>query len=115
MLSVALGAFGAHALEEVLRPEQLSAYKTGISYQFTHTLLLLFLGVLMKNEKSKLLIYSSWFCIIGIICFSGSLYLLSCKDILGSAWLSIMGPITPIGGLFFILSWLFLAYNYLKK
>ena len=113
--SVILGAFGAHALKDVLSETQLSSYKTGNTYQFYHSLLLLGIGVLVKSEKSKWLNYAAWMCILGIICFSGSLYLLSCKDILGINNTMIIGPITPIGGLLFTLSWLFLGLNFIKK
>ena len=115
MIAVIMGAFGAHALKEVLTETQLSSYKTGNNYQFYHTLLLIVIGILYKFGPSKLLKNAAWACIIGILFFSGSLYLLSCRELLGIESTKILGPITPIGGLFFTVSWLLLAWNYIIK
>lgn len=114
-LGVILGAFGAHALTEQLSAKQLSTFKTGNTYQFYHALLLLFIGILYKLQSSKWLRLAVWTCVAGIFCFSGSLYLLSCKDILNIGNTSIIGPITPIGGLFFVMSWVFLIVHIVKK
>lgn len=114
-LAVVLGAFGAHMLKESLDASQLASYKTGNTYQFYHSLLLLLIGILYKFEPGKLLKYSFWLCSIGILCFSGSLYILACKDLLRINSTSIIGPITPIGGLLMATAWLILATNYLTK
>lgn len=114
-LAVVLGAFGAHMLKESLDASQLASYKTGNTYQFYHSLLLLLIGILYKFEPGKLLKYSFWLCFIGILCFSGSLYILACKDLLRINSTSIIGPITPIGGLLMATAWLILATNYLTK
>lgn len=103
-LAVALGAFGAHGLKNELTEEMLTIFETGIEYHFYHAMGLLILGLVAQYlPDSALLEWSGWLMIFGIIIFSGSLYILS---ITGIRWL---GAITPIGGLCFIASWIFLA------
>lgn len=106
LLSVVLGAFGAHALKGSLEPRLLQAYETGVTYQMSHALALLFLAVMMTVWEPKTA-YSvagvSW--AVGTLLFSGSLYLLA---VTGMKWL---GPVTPIGGVFLIVGWLALAYG----
>lgn len=103
-LAVGLGAFGAHALKTQLTPYQLDIWQTGVFYQFVHTLLLLFVS--RQNDwfinSPRLTKLSCWSLTIGIILFSGSLYLLALTSL---KW---VGIITPIGGLLFITSWLLL-------
>ena len=115
-LAVALGAFGAHSLKAVLTPDQLQTFETGVRYQFYHTIALLFVGLLMISKPSKALNMAAGSFIAGICCFSGSLYLLATRGLLGIENLSLLGPITPIGGLFFIVGWIFVfvAVNKLK-
>lgn len=114
-LAVIFGAFGAHALKESISADQLTSYKTGVSYHFYHTFLLLGIGILYKLKASKMLRIAAWLCIIGILFFSGSIYLLSCKDIIGINNTSWIGPVTPLGGLLFIVSWLLLVFNFIKR
>lgn len=104
-LTVMIGAFGAHALRETLEVnDRVSAYETGVLYQMFHGLALLVLGVVAQTYTSKYL-RRAYFCfVLGVILFSGSLYGLSIWPQMG--WL---GPITPIGGLFFILGWIYVA------
>ncbi len=104
MFAVILGAFGAHALRESLSPESLAVFNTGVRYQFYHALALFGLGILMFYRKTQTMIYAGWCFVGGIVLFSGSLYLLSTREILGfdAPWL---GPITPLGGLLFIIGW----------
>ncbi len=104
-LAVAIGAFGAHGLKAHLSNEMLQTYKTGVEYHFYHALGLLLIGVLSISFPSNLLNWSAILLTVGIILFSGSLYVLS---ITGVKWL---GAITPLGGLSFIAGWvlLFLA------
>ena len=104
ILAVGLGAFGAHALKDRLQQAGYDAtYHTAVHYQFYHTLGLALLGILMMIKgPSNWLAYSGYSMMAGIVLFSGSLYVLS---IFEWRW---MGIITPIGGLFLILSWLFL-------
>jgi len=115
-LAVMLGAFGAHSLKEVLSERQLGAYQTGITYHFYH-IFAIFIGAWVydkyRQTKTKWAIRCFF---IGIVLFSGSLYLLSCKDILGlGAFQKILGPITPIGGVFFIIAWILLALSVLNQ
>ena len=103
MLSVAIGAFGAHALESTLTANnRLATFETGVKYQFYHTLALLVLGMIMINYQSNYFGYAAICFVVGIFIFSGSLYTLSLTNV---TWL---GAITPIGGLGFIMGWLFL-------
>jgi uncharacterized membrane protein YgdD (TMEM256/DUF423 family) len=112
LLSVTLGAFGAHALKKLVSPDMLMAYHTAVQYQFIHSLVLLALAILMLMlaanpaviNKLKL---SANLMIIGILLFSGSLYTMTLMSAFGGfpVWL---GPITPIGGLAFIMGWVFL-------
>jgi uncharacterized membrane protein YgdD (TMEM256/DUF423 family) len=112
LLSVTLGAFGAHALKKLVSPDMLTTYQTAVQYQFIHSLVLLALAILMLMlaanpaviNKLKL---SANLMIIGILLFSGSLYTMTLMSVSGGfpVWL---GPITPIGGLAFIMGWIFL-------
>jgi uncharacterized membrane protein YgdD (TMEM256/DUF423 family) len=108
LLGVICGAFGAHGLKAYLTADQLEVWHTAVQYQFYHALALLFLSTFAQT-KNKLITASYYFFTFGIIFFSGSLYLLACREMIGWNWLQIMGPVTPIGGLLFILGWLMLA------
>jgi uncharacterized membrane protein YgdD (TMEM256/DUF423 family) len=105
MLAVIAGAFGAHGLQAILSPKNIAVWHTAVQYQFYHVFALLFLSTLTTGYKEKLFETAYYLFVFGIIFFSGSLYLLSCRDLLGWSWLTIMGPITPIGGLLFIAGW----------
>jgi uncharacterized membrane protein YgdD (TMEM256/DUF423 family) len=113
MTAIIFGAFGAHALKKVLLPEHLISFETAVKYQMYHALFLLFLGLQNQlNVKSKKLIY--YFAVLGVILFSGSIYLLSTGSISGINFKP-FGFVTPIGGVFLILSWGVLFWNYLFK
>lgn len=108
-LSVSLGAFGAHALKEKLTSTgYLSAYETAVQYHFFHTIVLLFIGLATERFQQQMFMNAGYSLIIGILIFSGSLYVLS---VTGIKWL---GAITPIGGLAFILAWVFILIGALK-
>lgn len=110
LLAVALGAFGAHGLEEKLTPKYLEVWKTGVQYEMFHAIGLMIIGILSsKFPASSLLSWSGWLMFIGIILFSGSLYVLSTSGI------KILGAITPIGGVAFIVSWLLLIIFAVKN
>jgi uncharacterized membrane protein YgdD (TMEM256/DUF423 family) len=115
MLGVIAGAFAAHGLKPKLTPQNLEIWHTAVQYQFYHVFALSFLATTLwrLNESLTKLIY--YLFTFGIIFFSGSLYLLACRDLLGWNWLSVMGPITPLGGLFFIAGWAALALGAFKK
>lgn len=103
-LGVAMGAFGAHGLKAILSEEMLAVYKTAVDYQMWHALGLGFIAVLYHhNPEMALLKWAGWLMLVGIVLFSGSLYLLA---ILNIKWL---GMITPLGGVAFLLAWLLLA------
>ena len=108
MLSVILGAFGAHYLKNTLSEYSLSIFQTGVFYQFIHSLGILFIALLSHSLDYINLNLSVWFFILGIFLFSGSLYLLALTDV---KWL---GAITPIGGMFFILGWFTLIIKSFK-
>lgn len=111
-LAVVCGAFGAHALRKSLSPEHLAVWKTGVEYHFYHALGLFVLVILYKQEWISFSALRRSFGLIatGILLFSGSLYLLSTQDIHG--WpVSFLGPVTPVGGVCFILGWLWLVFQ----
>lgn len=111
--AIILGAFGAHALKKVLTLDQLTSFETGVKYQMYHALFLLFVGTTsLLTIKDKEIIF--YFTLIGVLFFSGSIYLLttSCITSIKSKFL---GPITPIGGLFLIAAWGMLTYKLLTK
>ncbi|WP_410221284.1 DUF423 domain-containing protein [Pedobacter sp.] len=109
-LAVILGAFGAHGLKNILAPDQLSIWQKGVEYQFYHTFAILYLSTFARY-KNKLISLSFLFFSLGIILFSGSLYLLAVKDVYQISFAKYVGPVTPIGGVFFVMGWigLFLA------
>lgn len=113
-LAVMLGAFGAHGLRAYLQPQQIEIWNKGVQYQFYHVFALLFLATLAL-PKSNLIFASYWCFTFGIVFFSGSLYLLSCREVLKWDWLKILGPITPVGGLLFIAGWVMLALSAMRK
>lgn len=104
MLAVGFGAFGAHALKAKLDDYALGVFETAVQYHFYHSLALLAVGVIALSQPQTAMLRSSgWLFLIGILIFSGSLYLLS---VTGVRWL---GAITPLGGLAFIAGWACLA------
>ena len=113
MIAVILGALGSHALKEVLRPEQLESFTIGVRYQMTHVLLLLVV-LLTSYFDEDVKQTSFWLTIVGILLFSGSIYLLNLQQLLGVK-LSFLGPVTPTGGLFLIANWGFLALKAFKR
>lgn len=104
LLAVALGAFGAHGLEDKLDANMMSAYQTGVQYHIAHALGLLVIGLAAgKLGESKWLSRAGLFTLIGIVLFSGSLYVMALTNI------TKLGIITPFGGVSFMAGWLFLA------
>lgn len=108
-LAVALGAFGAHGLKKFVTPETVTTFETGVRYQFYHCFALFIVGILFQYFNEKWLNYAGAAFIIGIILFSGSLYLLTLLKATSTVGLRGIGILTPIGGLFFIAGWLCLA------
>lgn len=112
MIAVILGAFGSHALKKVLPIEQIITFQTGIRYQMYHVFYLLFIGTTtLINQKTKKIIYN--FTLTGIILFCGSIYLLATNS-LTLIDFKIIGFVTPIGGLFLIISWFLLFFDLIR-
>lgn len=112
-LAVILGAFGAHGLEGKIDAKSIASFETGVRYQFYHAFLLLMIGgFLPVSEKLKNWLF--YMLLIGVIFFSGSIYLLSTQNISGINFSSI-ALITPFGGLFLIVSWFLLLYSFFKR
>lgn len=107
-LAVALGAFGAHGLKKLVPPETVSTFETGVRYQFYHVFALLIVAILYSHFSQRWLKYAANSFLAGMALFSGSLYLLTALKATDTVGLSGIGAITPVGGLFFILGWLFL-------
>ncbi len=115
-LAVAFGAFAAHGLERITTDEKiLHSFQTGVQYQIYHALALLAVAILFENFSSRRLIWTANCFIAGTILFSGSLYLLTFLKIQGSSAVRFVGPVTPVGGLFFIAGWLFLLLAAVQK
>lgn len=113
LISIVLGAFGAHALKKVLTVEQLVSFETGVRYQMYHALFLLFIGTTQfLTEKAKKYVYYT--ALTGVILFSGSIFLLATQEI-SQINFRFLGPLTPIGGVFLISSWLLLAVYVCKQ
>src|ERR1700741_4410016 len=113
-LAVILGAFTAHALKQILPPDQLTIFETGVRYQFYHSFALLATGIAYLSFPVKQLKYATTFFLIGIILFSGSLYAMTLMSTSGMT-LGPVGIITPIGGLCFIIGWALLFLGIIKK
>ena len=113
-LSVAMGAFGAHALKAIVTEQSLNTYETAVRYQFYHVFALALTGLLYKTYPNKLIKSAGQLFIIGMIFFSGSLYLLTYGAANGASfrW---AGPITPLGGAMFISGWICLALGIRKS
>jgi uncharacterized membrane protein YgdD (TMEM256/DUF423 family) len=109
-LGVAIGAFGAHALRPMLEAAgRTDTFELAVRYQFYHALAILATGVIAYHVDSRLLRFSSLCFLIGIFIFSGSLYVLCFSGV------TILGAITPVGGMFFILGWTLLFLSVYKK
>ena len=108
-LTIVLGAFGAHALKETLSTEALKSFETAVRYQMYHVLVLLFVNTYAEfSPRSKKLLNLLF--LTGIVFFSGSIYAITFGLPAKSIWF-----ITPLGGLFFILGWIYMAISFIKK
>ena len=109
LVAVTLGAFGAHGLENTLSERMMEVWQTAVQYQFYHTLALLLVATIMLQvQPSRLLNAAAILFLLGILIFSGSLYILALS---GITWL---GAITPIGGTLFMIGWILLALSAFK-
>ena len=107
-VSVAAGAFGAHALKTRLTPDMLAVFETGARYQMSHALALVLLGLLQLSRPAMSLDGAGWSFLAGIALFSGSLYVLALSGVRA------FGMVTPIGGVAFLVGWVLLALASLK-
>ncbi len=109
-LAILLGAFGAHALKEKLTPDALQSFQTGVRYMMYHVIVLLFVNTTdMLSQKAQKLISNLF--LLGIFCFSGSIFAIT---VLGVSAKSIWF-ITPLGGLFFMIAWVFMLFSIQKR
>lgn len=109
-LGVALGAFGAHGLKQMVGTEQLAVWQTGVQYQMYHSLALLSVPLLaLSLVHPGIAHWAGWAFVLGVLLFSGSLYAIVLLGV------KTLGLITPIGGLFFLAGWLLLLVAAIKK
>lgn len=109
--AVVLGAFGAHALRSRLPADQLAVFETGVRYQMYHALALFAVAWLSEKSATRGTSAAGWLFIAGTFLFSGSLYLLATRTLTGLEHARWLGPITPLGGLCFIVGWVTLAIS----
>ena len=110
IITIVLGAFGAHSLKDSLEPEALKSFETAVRYQMYHVIVLLFVNT-YQEFSTKMKNRISYLFFIGILFFSGSIYLITIGNIAAkSIWF-----ITPLGGLLFIVGWFFILISFIKK
>lgn len=114
-LAVILGAFGAHGLKAIVPPETVSTFETGVRYHMYHVFALLATGLLSIHFPVPAMRRAAQCFLVGILLFSGSLYLLTFLKATETVGLSKLGLITPIGGVFLVAGWLFLFWALLKR
>lgn len=108
-LAVIFGAFGAHALKRKLTEDQLKSFETGVKYQMYHALVLILCGIIFPFVETSQIIMA-WFFLVGTIFFSFSIYGLVLSAARGNK-LSLLGPVTPFGGLLLVVGWILLTFN----
>lgn len=114
VLAVGMGAFGSHILRDELTPAGLNAYKTAVNYHFIHTLALFGTALLYRIYRIKGLFFVGLFFLGGICLFSGSLYMLSIKHLLGIESFEFIGILTPIGGLALMGCWAAIFFTVIR-
>jgi len=110
LLTIVLGAFGAHALKETLTIDQINSFETAVRYQMYHVIVLLFVNTYtgFSERKRKQI---SWLFFAGILLFSGSIYVIQLTTVTAkSIWF-----VTPLGGVLFIFGWILMGVNFMKK
>ena len=112
-LAVALGAFGAHGLSPRLSAHQMMIWDKAVSFQFYHTLAALIAIVFYDLKHVRYLLTAAYLFLIGVACFSGSLYLIATAELTGFPT-DVSGPVTPVGGLLFLLGWGTMVYAVVK-
>lgn len=107
-LAVALGAFGAHGLEGKISENALKTWEKAVNYQMFHTVSILLTGIVLLKTQTSSLLWAGWMFVIGILLFSGSLYLYSTTGV------RILAMITPFGGVAFLIGWILFGYALMK-
>ena len=115
LLAVALGAFGAHGLQQIVSPKAVSTFETGVRYQFYHAFALLAVAILFEKFPVRSMRYAGICFITGVVLFSGSLYAITALEATDTVGLRSIGIVTPFGGVFFIVGWLCLFVAVSKK
>ncbi|RAJ02296.1 uncharacterized membrane protein YgdD (TMEM256/DUF423 family) [Chitinophaga skermanii] len=114
-LAVILGAFGAHKLQELVSEKDVRTFQTGVTYQFYHVFALFAVAVLYATFPSTTMVWAGRCFLIGILLFSGSLYVMTLLKTTGDVGLRGLGIITPIGGVFFIAGWICMLMSFIKS
>lgn len=113
-LAVIFGAFGSHTLSSQLSPKSMHAYETGVEYHFYHTIAIFITALLYRTYRIKGFFWIGLYFLGGILLFSGSLYLLSTKELLGIESMNFIGILTPIGGLALMGSWAAIFFTVIR-
>lgn len=108
-IATVVGALAAHALQRVLPPSQLDSLHTAVNYQFFNALGLLAVALLLRSEPRRALRIVAWLLIAGVVCFSGGIYIM----LAGAP--SLLGLVTPLGGILLIAAWLLFAVSVLRR
>ncbi|MGJ8665632.1 MAG: DUF423 domain-containing protein [Patiriisocius sp.] len=112
VVTIAIGAFGAHGVKQLVTSQSLATFETGVRYQMYHVLALMVVGFVNTiDAQTKKWVFVLF--LLGMLLFSGSIYFLALKDVL-SFNISFLGPVTPIGGLLFMVGWLRLGFGIWK-
>jgi len=114
-IAVALGAFGAHGLKNIVSTDVVSVFQTGVQYQMYHTLALLVVAIVYERLPNRWIKWSGYLFAFGILFFSGSLYLITALKAEERTIPTLIGAITPVGGLLFILAWLSFLIGLFKR
>ncbi len=113
-IAVLLGAFGAHQLRDLVSARAVETFETSIKYMFYHAFALLITGILYKEFRNRLIIWAGRFFGFGILIFSGSLFYIAWTQAIVTPMMRWVGPVTPVGGLLFILGWVFLFVGFFR-
>ena len=114
-ITIILGAFAAHTIKSRVAPDVLTIFETGVRYQMYHVFAIFLTGILYKEFPTKNIVWAGRLFLIGIIIFSGSLYLLTYIKAIAANNFLWLGAITPFGGVAFIAGWVFLFTSFLKR
>lgn len=114
-VSVAFGAFGAHALKKMVSEVTVNIFETGVRYQFYHVFALALVGLLYRDFSNKWMLWAGNLFVVGMLLFCGSLYLLTYFKAVGKTNFNWVGAITPLGGLAFIAGWVCVSIGLYKS